>query len=190
MSRGGATLLVVLASALLAATTLAAYARLAVFDSDAFANRASASLQDPGVRAVIGERVTDRLRRAVLDAHRAIFTGDRDTLTLTLADVGTVAAAAIEKLNPTLAAELDAGGRVVLLQRDLGSATGDIVRLGDRLNVLAYVLGLLTVVAGAAAIVISPDRRRTVAQLGLGMAAAGVAIVIAYTLARAIVTGS
>ena len=147
MSRGGATLLVVLASVLLAATTLAAYARLAVFDSDAFANRASAALQDPGVRAVIGERVTDRLvlsnepdliaarpliasavsgivgggafrgllRRAVLDAHRAIFTGDRDTLSLTLADVGTVAAAAIEKLNPTLASSSTPAGAWSLL---------------------------------------------------------------------------
>jgi hypothetical protein len=47
----------------------------------------------------------------VLDAHRAIFTGYRDTLTLTLADVGTVVAAALEKLNPQLAADLDAGSR-------------------------------------------------------------------------------
>ena len=61
MSRGGATVLVVVASVLLAATTVAAYARLALFDSDGFANRAAASLQDPAVRAVIGERVTDRL---------------------------------------------------------------------------------------------------------------------------------
>ena len=166
------------------------------------------------MRAVIGERVTDRLvlsnepdliaarplissavsgivggdafrgllRRAVLDAHRAIFTRDRDTLTLTLADVGTVAAAAIEKLNPKLSSELDAGRRVVLLERNLGGATGDVVRLGDRLRVLAYVLALLTVAAGAAAVVVSPDRRRTVAQLGLGMVAAGVAIVVAYTV--------
>ena len=222
MARGGATVLVVVASLLLAATTLAAYARLALFDADGFANRAAASLQDPGVRAVIGERVTDRLvltkepdliaarplissavsgivgapafrgllRRAVLDAHRAIFTRDRDTLTLTLADVGTVAAAAIEKLNPKLSSELDAGRRVVLLERNLGGATGDVVRLGDRLRVLAYVLALLTVAAGAAAVVVSPDRRRTVAQLGLGMVAAGVAIVVAYTVGRAIATGS
>src|SRR5882757_5633300 len=108
MSRGGATVFVVLASVLLVATTLAFYGRLALFDSDGFANRAAASLQDPEVRAVIGGRVTDRLvlsnepdliaarplissavsgivggevfrgllRRAVLDAHRAIFTGD------------------------------------------------------------------------------------------------------------------
>ena len=55
---------------------------------------------------------------------------------------------------------------------------------------LAYVLALLTVAAGAAAVVVSPDRRRTVAQLGLGMAAAGIAIVVAYIVGRAIVTGS
>jgi hypothetical protein len=77
----------------------------------------------------------------VLDAHRAIFSGDRDTLTLTPADVGTVVAAALEKLNPQLAKDLDAGTRVVLLKRDIGSLTGDVVRTGERLKLLVWVLG-------------------------------------------------
>ena len=81
---------------------------------------------------------------SVLDAHRAIFTGDRDTLTLTFADVGTVVAAALEKLNPQLAADIDAGERVVLLKRDLGRLTADVVRAGEKLQVLAWVLGALT----------------------------------------------
>ena len=51
-----ATGLVVLASLLLVATTLAGYARLALFDSEQFADRAAAALQDPSVR--------DRRRRA------------------------------------------------------------------------------------------------------------------------------
>ena len=125
-------------------------------------------------------------RGAVLDAHRAIFTGDRDTLTLTLADVGTVVAAALEKLNPQLAKDLDAGTRVVLLKRDIGSLTGDVVRTGERLKVLAWVLGALTLLAGAAALVVSRDRRRTCSQLGVGVASAGLFIVVAYTVARAL----
>ena len=56
-----ATGLVVLASLLLVATTIAGYARLAVFDSDGFADRAAAALQEPSVRTVVGERVTDEL---------------------------------------------------------------------------------------------------------------------------------
>ena len=125
-------------------------------------------------------------RRAVLDAHRAIFKRDRDTLTLTLADVGTVVAAALEKVDPQLADDLDAGERVVLLQRDLGALTADVVRIGDRLRVLAWVLAALTLAAGAAALVVSPDRRRTTAQLGVGVTAAGLTIVIGYTVARAL----
>ena len=219
MSRGGATALVVLASLLLVGATLAAYGRIALYDSDQFADRAAAALQDPSVRTLIGERVTDRVvlrseadllaarpiiasavsgivgggafrslfRRAVLDAHRAIFERDRDTLTLTLADVGTVVAAALEKVEPELAADLDAGDRVVLVKRRLGSLTGDVVRIGDRVRILAYVLAALSLAAAAAALAVSRDRRRTAAQLGLGLAAAGVTVVVVHTVARAIV---
>jgi uncharacterized membrane protein HdeD (DUF308 family) len=218
MSRGGATALVVLASVLLVGATVSGYARLAFFSSGQFADRASAALAQPAVRAAIGERVTDEIvlrndadliaarpliastvsgivgggafrslfRGAVLDAHRAIFTGDRDTLTLTLADVGTVVAAALEKLNPQLAKDLDAGTRVVLLKRDIGSLTGDVVRTGERLKLLAWVLGALTLLAGAAALIVSRDRRRTCSQLGVGVASAGLFIVVAYTVARAL----
>jgi hypothetical protein len=53
--------LVVLASLLLVAATLAGYARLAVFDSDRFADRAAAALREPSVRTIVGERLTDQL---------------------------------------------------------------------------------------------------------------------------------
>ena len=219
MSRRGATALVVLASVLLVGASLAAYGRIALFDADRFADRAAASLQDPSVRTLIGERVTDDVvlrneadllaarpiiesavsgivgggafrslfRRAVVDAHRAIFDHDRNTVTLTLADVGTVVAAALEKVNPTLAADLDAEKRVVLVKESIGGVTGGLVRFGERLRVLAYVLAALTLAAGGAALAVSPDRRRTAVQLGLGVAAAGIAIVVIYTVARAIV---
>ena len=194
MTRAGATrALVVLASVLLFAATLAGYARLVLFDSEQFADRASATLADPSVRAEIGERVTDEIvlrnqadllavrpliasaassiaggsafrglfRRAVLDAHRAIIHGDRNTLTLTLADAGTVVAAALEKLDPQLAADLDAGRRVVLLKHELGGFSADVIRLGDRLRVLGWLLAALALAAGIAALVLSRDRRRT-----------------------------
>ena len=218
MSRGAATALVVLASVLLAAATVTGYARLAFFNPEQFADRASASLAQPAVRDEIAERVTDEVvlrndadliaarpliasavsgivgggafrglfRRAVLDAHRAVFNGDRDTLTLTLADVGTVVAAALEKLDPQLANDIDAQRRVVLLRRGLGSLTGDVVRTGDRLRVLAWVLAVLTLAAGGGALALSRDRRRTAAQLGAGVAAAGLVIVIAFTVGRAL----
>jgi hypothetical protein len=213
-----ATALVVLASLLLLGAVLAGYARRAAFDSDRFANRATAALQDPAVRSVIGERVTDQLvlrneadllaarpiiasavsgivgspafralfRRAVLDVHRAVFARDEDTVTLTLADIGTVAGAALEKLRPQLAADLERSGDVVVVKQQIGSATAEAARVADDVRVLAYVLFGLTLVAAIAALVITPDRRVTVAQLGIGAVVVGVVIVIALTVARAI----
>ena len=55
------TALVVLASALLVAATLTAYAWRVFFDSGQFADRAVATLQDERVRTVVADRVTDEL---------------------------------------------------------------------------------------------------------------------------------
>ena len=211
-----ATGLVVLASLLLVATTIAGYARLAVFDSDGFADRAAAALQEPSVRTEVGERVTDELvlstepdliagrplivsavstvvsggafaglfRRAVRDAHRAVFARDEDTVTLTLVDVGTVAGAALEKLRPDLAAKLEATNRVDLLSRRIGGVTGDLARTAERVRLLAVVLALLTLAAAGAALLLTADRRRVASRLGAGMAAAGVLVLIGYAVAR------
>jgi hypothetical protein len=44
--------------------------------------------------------------RGVRDVHRAVFDRDQNTLTLTLADVGSVAAAEVERFRPKLAGEI------------------------------------------------------------------------------------
>jgi hypothetical protein len=126
------------------------------------------------------------LRRAVLDAHRALLTRDQDTITLTLADVGTVAGVALEKLRPSLAADVQATGAISLVRRHT-AAIGDIARGARRLRALAYVLAALTLIAAAAALVLAPDRRRAVARLGVGAAVAGVTIVAVLLTARALV---
>ncbi len=210
--------LVVLASALLVAATLTAYAWRVLYDSNQFANRATATLEDPRTRAVIGDRVTDQLivprrtellaarplvssvvagvmgtdafaglfRRGVRDVHGGVFRGQEDTITLTLTDVAIVVAAALRALDPELAASIESDDRVVVLQSDLGSVTGDVLRLGQRLRALAFVLVGLTLAALIAALALSRDRRRTAAHLGAGIAAAGVAIVAADTLGEAL----
>lgn len=222
MREKAATGLVVLASLLLVAATIVGYARLAVFDSDRFADRAADSLQESSVRTVVGERVTDRLvlptepdliaarplivsavsgivgggafaslfRRAVRDAHRAVFTRDQDTVTLTLVDVGTVAGAALEKLRPDVATKLESTGRIELLKRRIGGVTGDLARTADQVRILAAVLAVLTLIAAAAALYLTADRRRVAARLGVGMAGAGVLVLIAYAVARALALGT
>jgi hypothetical protein len=214
-----ATALVVLTSVLLAAATLAGYARRALFDSDQFADRATATLQDSSVRTLVGDQVTDRVvlknqadllavrpiiasaisgivgggafrslfHRAALDVHGAVFQRDENTVTLTLADVGTVAGAALATLRPELATQVQNSGQIVVVKRRIGGATGDLARLGRDVRILAWILAALTLVSAIAAIAGSVDRRRTVSQLGLGVVAVGVVIVVAYTIARAVV---
>jgi hypothetical protein len=214
-----ATVLVVLTSVLLAAATLAGYARRALFDSDQFADRSTATLRDSSVRTLIADRVTDRVvltkhadllaarpiiasaisgvvggaafrslfHRAVLDVHRAVFQRDENTITLTLADVGTVVAAALQSVRPQLAAQLESSGNVVVVKDRIGTATGTLARIGRDVRVVAYVLAALTLLSALAALAVTRDRRRTTAALGLGAAAAGVAVIVAYTVARAVV---
>jgi hypothetical protein len=211
--------LVVVAAALLVAALLLGYAWRVLFDSEQFANRAGAALQDTSVRTVVAERVTDGLvlanepdliaarpivasavsglvggdafaglfRRAVRDVHRSIFAGDEDTLTLTLVDVGTVAAAALQQLRPELAAELEERRGITVLERRVGTATADLTRVADDLRMGAFVLAGLALVAAAAALLAGRDRRRTVARLGIGVAAAGVVLVVGGAIVRAVV---
>jgi hypothetical protein len=213
--------LVALATLLLIAATVAGYARWVLLDSDRFADRATASVQDENVRTLIADRVTDEVilrqqadlvtarpiissavagivggrafgslfRRGVLDAHRAVFARDRDTIALTVADVGTVAAAAVREVRPKVAAEVEASGRISLFKERIGSVSGDLLRVGERVRALAFVLAALTLVVALAALAVSVDRRHTAARLGLGAVVAGVVIVVAYTIARGVVLG-
>jgi hypothetical protein len=125
--------------------------------------------------------------RGVRDVHRAVFDRDQNTLTLTLADMGAVAAAAVEKFQPKLAAEMRRQGQVTLLSSDVGNAAGRLPRIAGKVRVLAWVLGALTFLCGLVAVVITPDRRRTIFELGVATGAAGVLIVIACVVARTIV---
>jgi hypothetical protein len=60
-----------------------------------------------------GRAFTSLFRKAVRDVHRALFKRDENTVTLTLADVGTVIAAALEQVRPALADELQSTRRVL-----------------------------------------------------------------------------
>jgi uncharacterized membrane protein HdeD (DUF308 family) len=125
--------------------------------------------------------------RAALDAHRAVFERDQDTITLTLADAGTVAGTALQKLRPDIAAQIERNRDVTVARERLGKTTGDLVRLAHRISLLAYLLAALALAAAVAALWIAPDRREAVSRLGIGTATAGVVIVIAYLAAREIV---
>jgi hypothetical protein len=214
--------LVVVTGVLLVLTALAGYTRLALVDSEGFANRATATLDDPSVRDLIAERVTDRLvlsnrselltarpliisavsgivgggafgglfHKAALDVHRAVFGRDQNTITLTLVDVGTVAAEALEEVRPQLAAQIEETGRIDVISERVSGVTGDLARLAHEVRVATWLLLGLLVAAAAGALAASGDRRRTVFQLGLAAIAAGVLVIVAYLVGRVAVLAS
>ena len=133
---------------------------------------------------------TGLFRSAVRDVHRTLFERDRATFTLTVEDVGTVLAAALEQVRPGLARQVEATERVALIRRDLGSAGADLARVADRVRLLAVLSLVLALVAVAGALALSPDRRRTAVELGVGAAAAGVLLVVALGVLRPIAIDS
>jgi hypothetical protein len=140
--------------------------------------------------AVVGSRAfTGLFEAAVRDVHRALFHRDEDTVTVTVADVGTVLAAALQELRPSLAADVESTGRVELLKRDIGGLSAELARVGDEIRLLAVFLFVAAVLLAAGALALSTDRRRTVVELGVGGAAAGVVVVVAYAVVRSLAVG-
>jgi hypothetical protein len=74
---------------------------------------------------IVGSRAfTSLFRSAVRDVHSAVFNRDSESVTLRVADVGTVLAAALQKLRPSLAAKVESTGDAQLVSRDLGTFGG------------------------------------------------------------------
>lgn len=137
--------------------------------------------------AIVGSAPFESLfRRAVLDVHRALFARDQDTITLTVADVGTVLAAALEQVRPQLARELGDVEQVPLLRREIDKRGADLARVADDIHVLSIALFVATLLAAVGAVALAPDRRRAVSRLGVGAAAGGILLVLAYSVARSI----
>jgi hypothetical protein len=208
--------LVVAASLVLALAVLAGYAERAFVDSDQFANRATAALEDDSVRGLIATKITDEVvlanqadllavrpiiesaassivggraftrlfRAAVRDVHAALFLREQSTLTLTVADVGTVLVAALENLRPELADDINASRKVEIVERDVGDASAKLAGIADDVRVLAPLLAVAFVLLAAGAVAVAPDRRRAVVELGAGAAACGVLLAVAYAVAR------
>jgi len=213
--------LVIAASVAMLLALLAGYARVALVDSDQFANRASSVLRDDAARGAIADRITDEVvlkneadliaarpiissvtsaalenrafaklfRAGVRDLHRTLFARGQDTVTLTLTDVGTVVAAALERFRPEIARRIEATGRVQLLRRDVGSLSARLARIADRVRVLAILLAVLALGLAAGALATARDRRRACVELGVGAAAAGVLVVVAYAFGRSLARG-
>ena len=142
------------------------------------------------VSSVVGGRAfTGAFHAGVRDVHRAVFDRDQDTLTLTLADVGTMVAAGLEVVQPSLAGRIETTRRVEVVRRDLGSVSATAARAADAIKLLAPLLLLVAVLCAAGAIWLSGDRRQTVVRLAVGAVVAGVLVVVGFDVARAVAVG-
>ena len=165
-----------------------------ITDEVVLKNEADLLAARPILESVASEIVGGRAflglwRTAVRDVHRALFKRDQSTVTLTIADIGTVLAAALQEVRPSLARELRSTERVEVVKENIGSLSATLVNVAERVRILAILLILLSLAFVAGALYVSPDRRDTVIELGLGAAAAGGVLIVAYSIVRSSVVG-
>src|SRR3954451_19767811 len=121
--RVASRIFVVLAAASLLLAVIAGDARRAVFDSDQFANRATAALQDENVRHVVSQRVTDDVvlrhqtdliaARPIIESVTSTVAGSGAFATLFRAGVRDVHRAVFRRDQDTVTLTLNDVGSVV-----------------------------------------------------------------------------
>ena len=142
------------------------------------------------VSSVVGGRAfTGAFRSSVRDVHRALFARDESTVTLALADVGTMVAAGLQFAQPSVARRIETTGKVEVIRRNIGDANATLVRVADTIDVLAPLLLLVAVLCAAGAIWLSAERRRTIVHLGAGAAIGGLVLIVAWDIARTVAVG-
>src|ERR671919_2081758 len=81
------------------------------------------------VSSVVGTGAFQSLfRSAVGDVHRSIFSGDQNTVTLTIADLGATIRGAVQAINPKLAKKIPGGSDIEVLQSDPPDVLVDLVQ--------------------------------------------------------------
>jgi hypothetical protein len=139
---------------------------------------------------VVGGRAfTSLFRTAVRDVHRALFERNSETVTMTVADVGTVLAAALEQFRPELAERLESTRRVELVRTRIGTLGATLAEIAERIRRLAVILLVVAVGLVGAALTISRDRRNTVVELGIATSVVGVLMLVAYAVGRSVAVG-
>jgi hypothetical protein len=212
--RAGATLGTIGVVALLLAV-VAVYAQRALFDSDQFAARAAVTLENEAVQEQLAVAVTDDVvlrakadlvavrpliegiaqqivggaafrslfRASVADVHRSVFDRDANTVTLTVANLGVVLRAALERLAPEAAGRVPEN--VELIDDDPPDALIAVVQAAEDLRALEIALAAIALLALAAALALSRDRRESIRRGGIGLAVGALLLLVAYWVAHA-----
>jgi hypothetical protein len=142
----------------------------------------------PAIEAVMGQLVKSSVFTPVVEAaarqvHDALTNSGSGQILLRLADVGAVVVAALKTFAPSIAQYLPAEFDVTLA--DVGSQgyADKTLRLTRLVSLLDWLLPLLAVACFAVALWISRRRQRTLALIGLAIAASGALVAIVYAIA-------
>lgn len=140
--------------------------------------------------AIVGSSAFQALfRAAVRDLHRTAFARHRDTVTLTVADVGVLLSGALRGLDPKVARELPPGFSAKLSAGREALDAVDLTRASDAVHGLALIFAVLAALLLAGTIAVAPDRRRAVVHAGIAVAVAGALVVVVWQVARSQVSG-
>jgi hypothetical protein len=150
----------------------------------------------PGVQPIVADavrqalsngKITAEIRSAAQSLQSQLASGQANSLTLTLPDVGAAVAPTIESRSPQLAEAVSRIGTITVVDvRIPPSAAGaihDLTVLGRDSSLLV----VFSVALIALALIISPDRRRTLLGLGLGAVVSGLLAAAVYLIGRGLV---
>jgi hypothetical protein len=123
--------------------------------------------------------------RAVEEVHRSFFNRDGDAAGLALADVGTLLTEGLKQASPGAAPKI--AGRISRVKIHLEPPSGftNAVERLESLRFLPLALLLGGIVSAVGGVALARDRRRSIVALGVGIAASGIALLLAYHVIRA-----
>jgi hypothetical protein len=137
------------------------------------------------VEGLVGAGVfRDLFHNAVRDVHGALFEGNQNTATLTLADVGVVVRGALQALAPGVAKKIPGGADTDVTPIEPPGWLADLAQVGHDLLGLSLILLALGLALVALALWRSRDRRRTLLVFGIALVGAGVIAAVALGVVR------
>ena len=137
--------------------------------------------------ALSSAQIAAEIRAAATSLQSQLVSGPANSLTLTLPDGGSAIAASIASRSPQLAAQVSRVGTITVVDVPIPStavtAAHDLATVGRDWSLLL----VFTAALAALALILTPERRRTLVGLGLGALAAGLLADVAYLAGRGLV---
>jgi hypothetical protein len=126
-------------------------------------------------------------RASVADVHRSVFQENANTVTLTVANLGVVLRAALERLAPEAAGNVPR--TIEIVDEDPPGWLVGAVQTAEDLRALAWLLLAVALLALGGALALSRDRRESLRRGGVGVAVGALLLLVAYWVLQARLVG-